>query len=54
VYKEGEKVNVIYDPDDNNHFIIDGYINRILGFVVMAIGILIIAAVFIYYILMQY
>ena len=53
MYKEGEKVNVIYDPDDNNHFIIDGFMNRILGFVGIAVGVLIITGVFIYYILKQ-
>jgi hypothetical protein len=53
-YKEGDIVNVIYDPDDNNHFIIDGFLNRIFGFVLIIIGILTIAGVFVYYILKQY
>ncbi|MEN0053451.1 MAG: DUF3592 domain-containing protein [Mucilaginibacter sp.] len=53
VYKEGDMVKIIYDPADNGHFIIDGFLNRVSGFVLLAAGVLAIAGVIVYYILMR-
>jgi hypothetical protein len=53
-YKEGEIVKVIYDPADYKHFIIDDFMSKALGIILIAVGALLIIGVFIYYILNQY
>jgi hypothetical protein len=54
MYKEGEAVKIIYDSADNRHFIIDGLANKLTGPVLLIVGVVLIAAVIIYYILHQY
>ena len=53
-YKEGDIVKIIYDPVDYKHFIIDNFLNKALGLVLVVIGAAILAGVLIYYILNQY
>jgi hypothetical protein len=54
MYKEGETVRIIYDSADNRHFIIDGLANKLTGPALLLIGVALIIAVVIYYILNQY
>jgi hypothetical protein len=53
VYKEGEIVKVIYDPADYKYFIIDDFMSKAFGIILMAVAGLLIIGVFIYYILNQ-
>jgi hypothetical protein len=52
-YKEGDTVNVIYDPIDKEHFIVDNLSGKITGLMLGLFGILLIVGVVIYYILHQ-
>jgi hypothetical protein len=52
-YNEGDRVTVIYDKVDNEHFIIDNITTKLLGPVCIIIGVLLIIALGIYYILHQ-
>lgn len=52
-YNEGDRVIVIYDKVDNEHFIIDNITTKLLGPVCVIIGILLMIGVGIYYILNQ-
>jgi hypothetical protein len=53
LYREGEDVKVIYDPTDNERFIIDNLSGKITGLLIAVAGILIIISLIIYYILHQ-
>lgn len=53
-YTEGDKVIVIYDKADNEHFILDNTVTKLLGPLCIIIGILLMLSVGIYYILNQY
>ena len=53
-YNEGDRVTVIYDKADNEHFIIDNITTKLIGPVYIIIGILLTLGVGAYYILNQY
>lgn len=53
-YNEGDRVIVIYDKVDNEHFIIDNITTKLLGPVCIIIGVLLMIGVVVYYILNQY
>ena len=52
-YREGEKVKVIYDPEDIEHFILDNLSEKLIGLILVLVGILLVAGAFIYYIMHQ-
>jgi len=52
-YNEGDRVTVIYDKADIEHFIIDNITTKLLGPVCIIIGVLLMIGVVIYYILHQ-
>ena len=53
-YKIGDSVDVIYDADEVKHFIIDNKQTRLLGPVVMGVGIVLIVSAIIYFFINQY
>ena len=53
-YKIGDSVDIIYDASDANHFIIDNKQTRLLGPVVMGVGIALIISAIIYFFINQY
>lgn len=53
-YNEGDRVKVIYDKADIEHFIIDNITTKLLGLVRIIIGVLLMIGVGVYYILNQY
>jgi len=53
-YTEGDKVIVIYDKFDNEHFILDNTLTKLLGPLCIVIGVLLMLGVGVYYILNQY
>lgn len=53
-YNEGDRVIVIYDKADIEHYIIDNITTKLLGPVCIIIGILLMLGVGVYYILNQY
>ncbi|MDN3582644.1 DUF3592 domain-containing protein [Mucilaginibacter flavus] len=54
MYDEGETLKIIYDKTDKRHFIIDGTANKITGPLLLLIGVGLIIAVAVYYMLHQY
>lgn len=53
-YKIGDKVTVVYDPGDIEHFIIDDGKTKWLGPIFIAVGIVLIVGVIIYFFMNQY
>jgi len=54
LYKVGDKVTVVYDPGEIEHFIIDDGKTKWLGPVFIAVGIALILGAIIYFFVMQY
>jgi hypothetical protein len=54
LYKIGDKVTVVYDPDEIEHFIIDDGKTKWLGPVFITVGIALILGVIIYFFVNQY
>jgi len=54
LYTVGDKVNVVYDPDEIEHFIIDDGKTKWLGPVFITVGIALILGVIIYFFINQY
>ncbi|BAU54116.1 DUF3592 domain-containing protein [Mucilaginibacter gotjawali] len=51
IYKPGDSISIIYDADNNNEFIIDNQIGKLLGPVTIAVGAAIILLTLIQYFL---
>jgi len=54
LYKVSDKVTVVYDPDEIEHFIIDDRETKWLGPIFIAVGIVLIVGVIIYFLMNQY
>jgi len=54
LYKVGDKVTVVYDPDEIEHFIIDDGKTKWLGPVFITVGIALILGAIIYFFVKQY
>ena len=54
VYSVGDKVTVIYDTTDYNHFLIDNTQTKLLGPALIAVGTLLILGVIMYFFINQY
>jgi hypothetical protein len=53
IYSEGERVEVIYDPTDKNHFIIDNFSGKVTGYILAIVGFALILSMIFDYILHQ-
>lgn len=53
LYKDGESLVIIYDATDKEHFIVDNFLGRIIGPILIVVGVLLLIGVAVYYILHQ-